>query len=89
MIRRKQHGIWEASVDQLDLKNQKVLRFYVERKIGTGDWQSLDRKIVATMLPKLNIDPYLKSILHNFLDEKHYATSNRGTTRPTHSSRKK
>ncbi len=59
--------IWDYDVNKLDLKNPKVLIWYLERKITYGDWESLDKKSLKKYLPKLKIDSYLKHILSNFL----------------------
>jgi hypothetical protein len=59
--------IWDYDVKKLDLKNPKVLIWYLERKIEYGDWEALNKEILKKYLPKLKIDFYLKRILKNFL----------------------
>ena len=59
--------IWDYDVKNLDLSNSSVLIWYLERKIEYGDWEVLDRKTLKKYLPKLNINPYLKKILKDFL----------------------
>jgi len=59
--------IWDYDVKKLDLKNPKVLIWYLQRKIEYGDWEALDRKTLKKYLPKLKINPHLKEILRNFL----------------------
>jgi hypothetical protein len=53
----------------MDLKNPDVLIWYLQRKIEYGDWKVLDRKTLQKYLPKLEINPYLKQILQNFLKQ--------------------
>lgn len=59
--------IWDYDVSSLDLSKKTALIWYLERKINHGDWKSLDKKTLKKNLPKLNINPYLKKILKNFL----------------------
>jgi hypothetical protein len=59
--------IWDYDVNKMDLKNPRVLIWYLERKITYGDWESLDKKTLRKYLPKLKINPQLKYILTNFL----------------------
>jgi len=59
--------IWDYDVKKLDFKNEDVLLWYLKRKIEHGDWEVLDRKTLKKNLPKLKIDPYLKKILKEFL----------------------
>lgn len=61
--------IWDYDVRKLDLTNQAVLIWYLQRKIEYGDWEVLDRKTLKKYLSKLKINPYLKEILRNFLKE--------------------
>lgn len=59
--------IWDYDVSSLDLSKETALIWYLERKINHGDWESLDKKTLKKNLSKLNINPYLKKILKNFL----------------------
>lgn len=59
--------IWDYDVKNLDLSNPRVLIWYLERKIEYGDWEVLDRKTLKKYLSRLNINPYLKQILRDFL----------------------
>lgn len=59
--------IWDYNVKKLDLKNPRVLLWYLKRKIEYGDWQALDRKTLKKHLPQLKINPYLKRILKEYL----------------------
>lgn len=79
MIRKNQRGIWETDVQTLDLKNPAVLRWYVERKIQAADWGALDRATVAELLPKLKLEPGLRSVLQSFF--KSYEVSHKRSAR--------
>lgn len=59
--------IWDYNVKNLDLLRPEVLLWYLKRKIEYGDWGALDRKTLKKHLPRLNINPYLKKILRDFL----------------------
>ena len=59
--------IWDYDVKNLDLSNPRVLIWYLERKIEYGDWEVLDRNTLKKYLSRLNINPYLKQILRDFL----------------------
>lgn len=59
--------IWDYDAKKLNLKNPKVLKWYLERKISHGDWSVIDKKTLKNYLPKLEIDPYLKKILGDFI----------------------
>lgn len=61
--------IWDYDVQSLDLKKPEVLRWYLQRKIEYGDWEVLDRKTLKKYLPQLNINPYVKEILQDFLQK--------------------
>lgn len=68
-MKKTQRGIWESKISDLDLEKPAVLKFYVERKINAGDWSALDRQTIASVLPQLKINPYLRRILENFVYE--------------------
>lgn len=89
MIKKTQRGIWETNVKDINLENPETLRFYVERKINIGDWEALDKQSVAALLPKLNIDPYLKQIIQNFIDKDFYASHNRSAAKASYRRRRK
>lgn len=59
--------IWDYDIKKLNFKQQEVLLWYLKRKIECGDWGVLDRKTLKKYLPKLEINPYLKQILREFL----------------------
>lgn len=63
-------GIWDYNVKNLDLSNPAVLKWYLERKIRVGDWQSLDQKTIIHYLPNLNINKYVKKVLTASLAKK-------------------
>lgn len=62
-MKKTKTGIWDYDYKSLDLNNPIVLKWYLERKIQVGDWQSLDQKTIIKYLPKLNINPYVKKVL--------------------------
>lgn len=62
-MRKTKIGIWDYDIKSLDLDNPMVLKWYLERKINVGDWQSLDQKTIAKNLLNLNINPYVKKVL--------------------------
>jgi len=61
-----QKYIWDYKIKSRDLKNPKILKWYLSRKINFGDWQSLDSKLVEKNLDDLDIDPILKQMLRNY-----------------------
>lgn len=63
VMKKSKTGIWDYDYKSLDLNNPIVLKWYLERKIQVGDWQSLDQKTIIKYLPKLNINPYVKKVL--------------------------
>lgn|GEM_PF-1540886 len=83
MLKRSQKGIWETDVKTINLSNQKVLRWYLERKIEVGDWKALDRSTIARQLSKLSIDSRIKELLRHFLAN----NGNPHRTSSTHSHR--
>ena len=62
-MKKTKTGIWDYDASNLDLSNPTVLKWYLERKIQVGDWQSLDQKTIAQYLPQLNINRYVKKVL--------------------------
>lgn len=64
-----QKYIWDYDASQLDLSDPEVLCWYLQRKIECGDWEALDKETLRKYLPKLDINPYLRRILTNFLKE--------------------
>lgn len=59
--------IWDYNTDKMDLKNPDVLKWYLERKIQFCDWGVIDKETLKKYLSKLDIDPYIKVILRNFV----------------------
>lgn len=45
--------IWDYDVKSLDLKNPKVLLWYLQRKVECGDWEDLDRKTLKKYRQKI------------------------------------
>lgn len=66
MIKKTQLGIWETDVKDLDLTNPRVLKWYMEKKIHLGDWEALDRKTLGRLLPSLEIEPSIRTLLEGF-----------------------
>ena len=87
MIKKSQKGIWETDVKTINLSNPKVLKWYLERKIGVGDWKALDRTILARMLGKLSIDIRVKELLRDFL--RNYGNTYRQSSTHSRRTRKK
>lgn len=62
-MKKTKTGIWDYNYKALDLGNPAILKWYLERKISVGDWQSLDQKTIIKYLPKLKINHYVKKVL--------------------------
>lgn len=62
--------IWDYDPKTVDLKSPEVLRWYLARKIGFGDWKSLDAKLLEENLNQLEIDPTLKQMLKKYYANK-------------------
>lgn len=58
--------IWDYDAKSLDLKNPRVLKWYLARKVNFGDWQSIDHHLLQKYLPQLDIDPTLKKMLRTY-----------------------
>lgn len=67
-MKRSGKYIWDYDVDQLDLEDPEVLKWYLKRKVEYGDWEAIDRDTLSKYLPELEINPYLKQILKGFLE---------------------
>lgn len=67
-MKRSGKYIWDYDVDQLDLEDPEVLKWYLKRKVEYGDWEAIDRNTLSKYLPELDINPYLKRILKGFLE---------------------
>jgi len=65
----KKH-IWDYDPKTIDLTNPAVLRWYLTRKIESGDWKSLDSRLLKKHLNFLSIDPTLKQMLKKYYAQK-------------------
>lgn len=69
-LRRSGRGIWDYDIRRLDLSDPRIRAWYAQRKIETGDWRALNRRILRETLPKLSLDPHLRGLLQRFLNER-------------------
>lgn len=69
-----QKYIWDYDTNTIDLKNKSVLRWYLTRKIETGDWKAIDPDILEKNLEFLSINPTLKQMLKNYYAQKRTKT---------------
>ena len=56
-------SIWDYKVAKKDLKDPKVLLWYLQRKVQMADWVGLDKKVLINNLDKLTISPYRKKAI--------------------------
>lgn len=66
--------IWDYDIASVKLKNPRVLRWYLSRKINFGDWKALDSELVRINLESLDIDPTLKLMLKKYFAHKRTKT---------------
>lgn len=59
----KNQAIWDYKISQKDLKDPKVLLWYLQRKAQMADWQNLDKKALLDNLTKLRISSYRKKAI--------------------------
>lgn len=64
----KSAAIWDYEIDKKDLKDPKVLLWYLERKAKMADWQGLNKHLLLKNLSKLNISPYRKKAIKLYFD---------------------
>ncbi|TSC90999.1 MAG: hypothetical protein CEN92_341 [Candidatus Berkelbacteria bacterium Licking1014_96] len=62
--------IWDYDLKSIDLKNKRILRWYLSRKINFGDWESLKSELIKKHLDYLEIDPTLKQMLKKYYASK-------------------
>lgn len=58
---------WDYDLSEADLSNPKTKIWYLTRKLQFGDFSGISKVDLRKYLPKLNINPYLKELLQNFL----------------------
>jgi len=55
--------VWDYQIKKKDLKDPKILKWYLERKINFGDWSGVKAKELKKYLAHLKIDSSLKKLL--------------------------
>ena len=63
----KNYAFWDYDVSKMDLSDPEVLRFYLTRKISCGDYKGIRKEDLRKHLDYLDIDPYKKIVLKNYL----------------------
>lgn len=61
---------WDYDIDKMDLNNSKVKLWYLNRKLEFGDISGITKKDLKKYFRQLNIDPFLKELLQNYLNIK-------------------
>lgn len=56
-------SIWDYTINEKDLKDPKVLLWYLERKAQMADWDGINKKLLIENLNKLNISLYRKKAI--------------------------
>lgn len=74
-------AVWDYQINQSKLKDPRVKRFYLERKMRYGDWDKISKKDLRTHLDYLKIDPYLHRVLKLILDERIKASPKSSSSR--------
>ncbi len=68
-MKKRLNTIWDYDLSKSDLNKPTVKKWYLERKIGAGDFSDLKKKDLITHLPDLNISPSMKKLIKNFLKD--------------------
>lgn len=68
VVKLKDKSIWDYKIDKKDLKDPKVLRWYLERKAQMADWQGIDKQLLLKNVDKLNISFYRKKAIKLYFD---------------------
>jgi hypothetical protein len=58
---------WDYDLAKTDLKNPKVLLWYLNRKLRFGDLSGIKKQDLKKFLSKLKINSSLKELLKNYL----------------------
>lgn len=86
-MKKDKKFIWDYDLKQMNFDDPEVLKWYLKRKIDFGHWEVIDKGILSKYLPELDIDPFLKALLTQFLkDEKNTHAHSRKV--PARSSKK-
>ncbi len=64
----KSSSFWDYKIEKRALKNEKVKKFWLARKINMADWQGIKKKDLEKYLPELDIRPEMKNLLTLFLE---------------------
>ncbi|MDO8512528.1 MAG: hypothetical protein Q7S57_04600 [bacterium] len=65
--RREKQIFWDYNFETIDLKNPKVMTWFLSRKIKFGDFSRITKKDLKKYLPKLEISHSFKQLLRNYL----------------------
>ena len=58
---------WDYDISKIDLDQSENRIWYLTRKLNFGDFSNIKKDNLKKYLPKLEVDPYLKKLLRNFL----------------------
>jgi hypothetical protein len=64
---KKLPSIWDYDISKIDLSKPEIAKWYLERRINYADWEGLEYKLLKKYLPELEIEPYTKAILSDFI----------------------
>ena len=58
---------WDYDMENADLDDPKVKKWYLKRKIDFGDFSDIKGAELRKYLPELDIDSSMKELIHNYL----------------------
>lgn len=58
---------WDYDINKAKLSDPKVKSWYLTRKLQFGDFSGINKKDLKKYLPNLDINPFLKELLQNYL----------------------
>lgn len=58
---------WDYDLSRIDLSQPKIKDWFMTRKLQFGSLRGLSKKDLKKHLPKLEINPFLKEMLQNYL----------------------
>lgn len=61
--------IWDYDIKNMDLKKPAVLKWYLERKINSGDWQNIRAIDLKKYFERLSINPEIKNLLRAYFKQ--------------------
>jgi hypothetical protein len=64
---RKDVKFWDYDIKKMDLRNPKILLWYLNRKLKFGDLSGLKKTDLKKYFSKLDINYSLKEMLRNYL----------------------